>query len=618
MKLLFQTLAAHRQNYKGFLLLYLFLVLAVSVASVVATRLTGDIAEAALEFDTTAIFQFLGTITAITLVRVIASGVSALMLGRFAGHAGYRFRDNFAKYFTGQPFAKIENINTGESLSVFSNDLPHAIELVSGGGIRMLGDFIILIVTFIYMLTLNVPLTLIFFASFPVLVVMQVLIAKPIQKKQAARLKAQADFVAIANDSLQNTSTIAAYSLENVINKRCQDAYANIISTFRAHILAFLPLILFGSAASIAPMIIIIVIAAGRVINGSLSIAEYVAFISLAGVAGSWLQMLAQRQNQVQTHAAGAKRLMDALEGEDENITKGNIINPKGEVALAANGLTFAYPAVAANEMVQPTLNDITFQIKKGSRVAFVGGSGSGKSTVLKILLGLYAPNSGSVDVFGAGISESSLESLRDTFAYVPQDSFLFPESIGANITGEERPSDIPRLEQACKDAGILEFIQSLPDKFDSVLNESAENVSGGQKQRIALARAFYRNAPIILFDEATSALDPATEAAILKSFDTLAQDKTVVMVAHRTSAIDFCDTIIVMDNGKIAATGTHEELLNSSAIYKKLSHVKRDGERSQCSLSLMRDGKRSQSSLSLMQDGERSQSSLSQMEVLS
>jgi len=436
-----------------------------------------------------------------------------------------------------------------------------------------------LLVTIVYMLMLNLTLSLIFFASFPVLILLQVVIAVPIQKKEVKRSEARAAFNAIANDSLQNTSTVAAYSLEEIMENRCADAFANVIATTKNYIRSLMPLVMFGQLASIAPLIIIIAIAANRVINGNLSVAEFVAFLGLAGEAGSWLAMLSQTQNQVQTAAGGAKRLMDTMVEEAENLLAGNTINfaYSGDIAISAKNLTFAYePRNGDGEQESEApeilaLDNVNFQINKGSRVAFVGGSGSGKSTVLKLLLGLYAPKSGTINLMGTDTGDVSLESLRNAYAYVPQDSFLFPESIGHNITGENTITDMPRLEQACKDAGIWEFIQTLPDKFDSLLNESAENVSGGQKQRIALARAFYRNSPIILFDEATSALDPSTEAAILNSFDALSKDKTVVMVSHRIKPISFCDTIVVMDEGKVAAIGTHDALLSTCDIYKNL-----------------------------------------------
>jgi len=572
MSLLFKTLNKHRQRYKGFLFFYLLLALIVSIASVLMTRLTGDIGQAALDFDTSMLLRFIGIFTGVMLIRAVASATSALILGRFGGRTGYRFRDNFVKYFLRKPFSSFEGVNSGEALSVYSNDIPAAVALVADHGLRMIADIITLVVTFVYMLTLTVPLTLILFASFPILAAMQIVIAIPIQKKQIRQSEARAAFTAVVNDSLQNTSTIAAYSLENVMETRCANSFAEILVAVKAFIMALMPLVMSGMIASQAPLMIIIAISANRVIGGNMTVAEFIAFVGLAGVAGSWLAMLSQRQNWIQTAAAGAKRLMDTMPDDEENLTTGKVLASNGDVAISAKNLSFSYnKANEDNEETRLTLDNISFQIKKGSRVAFVGGSGSGKSTVLKLLLGLYPVNSGEISVMGTNISKVSLESLRNAYAYVPQDSFLFPESIGENITGETTITDMTRLESACTNAGILDFIHSLPDKFNAILNESAENISGGQKQRIALARAFYRNSPIILFDEATSALDPSTEAAILKSFDTLAKDKTVIMIAHRLKAIDFCDTIIVMDGGKIIATGTHDELLNSCDLYKNL-----------------------------------------------
>ena len=568
MGLLFKTLAKQRLSYKGFLFFFLFMALFVSAASVFMTRLTGDMGQAALHGYGNTLLRLFGLFTGVMVIRAVASAASALFLGRFAGKAGYRFRDNFVKYFLQKPFAAYEGTKSGESLSVFSNDLPASVELVSNGGIRMLADVITLLVTFAYMIYINWWLSLIFFASFPVLIIMQVLIAVPIQKKSARRLKAREDITAVANDSFQNTSTIIAYSLENVLVERCRNAFEEWITATKSMAFSYLFLIMAGIVASISPLLIIIAVSAGQVINGNMYIAEWIAFLSLASGAGGWLSMLSQRQNQVQTAAAGAKRMDEHMKSEPEDTHSGNALTPSGDIAVAAESVSFSYKA---DEDSNLALDNVSFEIKQGSKVAFVGGSGSGKSTVLKLLLGLYAPGDGKISVLGQNISDISLESLRSAFAYVPQDSFLFPESIGENITGEPTISDKPRLEKACRDAGILEFIQSLPGGFNASLSESAENVSGGQKQRIALARAFYRCAPIILFDEATSALDPNTEAAVLQSFNTLAKDKTVIMVAHRPKAISFCDTIIVMDDGKVAAIGTHDKLINTSPIYANL-----------------------------------------------
>ena len=576
MNFVFKLLNKQGQRYKRFFAIYLLLTLVISLASVITMRLTGDMGQAAIDVNSNVLVQFIIIISVVTLLRAIASAASVLMLGRLAGRAGYRFRDNFAKYFLQRPFAAFEGANSGESLSVFTNDLPAAVNLVgdsdrvvSGSALRMIADFISVVVIFVFMLTINIPLTLILFASFPVLVAMQIIISMPIQKSQAKRLKTRANFNAIVNDSLQNTSTVTAYSLEEIMVQRCDNAFAKIVAATKNYALSIIPLIMAGMLTSLAPILVVTALAASRAINGYMTEAEFIAYIMLIFTAGEWLTMLGERQGQLQTAAAGAKRFVEALEGETEELTKGESLQPGSGVAISAKHLSFAYPGGTEEDPPAPVLDDVSFQITKGSRVAFVGGSGSGKSTVLKLLLGLYQPGGGEISIMGTNTARLSLEALRNAFAYVPQDSFLFPESIGQNITGGEM--DIPRLEKACRDAGILDFINSLTNRFDAELNESAENISGGQKQRIALARAFYRDAPIILFDEATSALDPSTEAAILKSFDSLSRDKTVVMVAHRVKAIEFCDTIIVMDGGKVVSSGTHSELLNTCPVYKNL-----------------------------------------------
>jgi len=558
---LFTTLKKHKQKYRSFLLFYLALALIVSVSSVVTIRLSGEMGQAALGLDTGTLLRFLGVITAITLLRAVASAVSALMLGRFAAKAGYRFRDNFAQFFLQRPFASFEGENSGESASVFTTDLPMAVDLVSRGGIRMMADIISLVVSFVYMLTLNPWLTLVFFVLFPVLVAMQILLSLPIQKVSKMRLEARAKFNAIVTDSLQNTSTITAYSLEQVLETRYLAAYETYMTALRKFARNALSLILGGIVATLTPQIIVTVVAANAVINGNMLIGEFIAFLALSDIAGEWLAMLSQQLNGVQTQAAGAKRLNAALDGAIENLSDGKGLTSDCDTVVSMDSLSFSY-----NDDT-PALENINLKIDKGERVALVGGSGSGKSTVVKLLLGLYPPKEGKINIMGEDIESVSKNALRNVFAYVPQDSFLFPESIGENITGEKIPTDKPRLEKACRDAGIWDFIQGLPNKFDSELNESAENISGGQKQRIALARAFYRDARVILFDEATSALDPATEAEIFKSFGNLARDKTVIMVAHRPKAIAFCDKIIVMDSGRISAIGGYDELLAKGAL---------------------------------------------------
>jgi len=551
---------------RGFMVFYIISSIIFSAAIVLQTQLRGTLGEAAYYGETNTLLRLLGLLTIIAVIRAINSFVRTYYRMRFNANAGFNLRENFMKYFLRIPFTTFEKAGSGESLSIFQNDLRWARDLVGTSAWELLEDMIYLVAIFAFMFMISPFLTLILIGTIPVLAVLQMLSSIPIQKRQIVMSEERANFNAVVNDSLQNISTIAAYSLEDVLEERYLTAYDKYFTAFKRFMLMVLPLISFGFVGAGIPLSIINVLAAVRVINGYMSIADFIAFTAIAMMTIEWVATLAERFNGVQTGVANAKRLLSSTAEALEDLNSGEIISREALVSITFNNVSFKY-----NEDAPLAVDNATFTIKPGTRIAFVGGSGSGKSTLLKLLLGLYQPTSGEILISGKNAAEVSKASLRDTFAYVPQDSFLFPESIGENITIEPNASDAIRLETAAADAGILEFINSLPEKWDGVLQESSENISGGQRQRIAVARAFYKNAPIILFDEATSALDPITEAAILESFDQAAKGKTVVMVAHRPSAIAACDEIVVMENGKICGIGTHAELIASNETYKNL-----------------------------------------------
>lgn len=536
-KAFFATLRGNDIRFGGFSLFFLGLGAVVAAASVAVFALTGDLGQAAELGDAGGLLRLLIVLSGIVGVQALAAAVSAYVLGRFEGRVGYSFRMNFAKYLLCMPFKKFQEGSSGERLSIFANDIPAATRFFTGGALQLVASAFSLVASFVFMLTLNVTYTLIFFGTFPVLTLLQTVLAKPIQEVSEANMAAYAEFNAVANDSLQNIPTITINNLEDLMERRYLQKYEHIISTFKKLCLTLLPLVLFGMAASFVPVIIVSALAASSVIGGYMQISEYIAFAAAVMMSSSWLAMLSQNLNYLQTCRASVERFNKATsKWETEN--EGQRID--GSPIAFAN-VSFAY---GQGDGAVLAVDDMSFVIEPGSRVAFVGGSGSGKSTVLKLLMGLYEPKSGTIT------SEN-----QASFSYVPQDSFMFPESIGRNIACADEP-DMARLSQVCKDAGIFDFIESLPNGFDTMLAESADNVSGGQRQRIALARAFYRDAPVILFDEATSALDPVTEAEVLDNFEKMSKNKTVIMVAHRDRAIAGCDVIIEMQDGKIICRG--------------------------------------------------------------
>jgi len=563
----FKTMKRNRIKYRGFMVFWLISSGIFSVAIVLQTQMRGSLGEAAYYGQPNTILRLLILLTIISVVRAINAFFRTYYRMRFSANAGYNLRANFVKYFSRISFTTFEKAGSGESLSIFQTDLRWARDFIGAQGWELVEDTVYLVAIFAFMFMVSPFLTFVLIGIIPVLAGMQMLSSIPIQKRQRVMSEERANFNAVVNDSLQNISTIAAYSLEDVLEERYLAAYDKFFAAFKQFFLTMLPLLSFGFVAACIPLAVINVLAARRVLNGDMSLADFIAFTAMALMTVEWVATLAERFSGVQIGMANTKRLLGSTSEELEDVGFANDerrANDGG--AISFNNLSFKY-----NDDAPLAVDSVTFSIKPGTRIAFVGGSGSGKSTLLKLLLGLYEPTSGEISVSGKNIAGLPKHSLRNIFAYVPQDSFLFPESIGQNITLESIITDMPRLEKAAQDAGILEFVNSLPNKWDDVLQEASENVSGGQRQRIAIARAFYKNAPVILFDEATSALDPTTEAAILESFDKAAKGKTVIMVAHRPAAIAACDQIIVMENGKICGIGTHDELIESNTVYKNL-----------------------------------------------
>ena len=552
LKTFFATMRMGGLRYRGFALLYITMSLLVSVGTIAITRLRGDMGETALAGDVDLLVRFLLIVSAIALVRAAFWAALTWMMYRFYGTMGHNLRRNFISHFLRLPFGTLEKAGSGKSLSVLTNDVPGATAFGGpfwGGLINLIALFIELAVTLgalLFLFGADLTRTLALLGAFAFIAVIQVVSSIPIGKHNVAVSKETANFNAVVNDSLQNVSTVAAYGLEEVLEKRYLTQYDNFLAALRRLLKAIMFLTSMGIMSTIVPFAAIGVVVGASVINGYMSVGEFVAYTGLLVIIGENFSGLSEQLGSFQANAARAKRVLETTADPVETLDASDAVAPSKIDTISFKNVTFTY-----GEDLPVVLDGISFDIRAGSRVAFVGGSGSGKSTVLKLLMGLYEPNSGEITLGGG--DPLGKAALRDCFAYVPQDSFLFPVSIAENITLQDGITDIARLERACADAGILDFIQSLPDGFGSVLTEASENISGGQRQRIAMARAFYRDAPIILFDEATSSLDPATEAAVLDNFAEASKGRTVIMVAHRESVVATCDVVIKLENGRVA-----------------------------------------------------------------
>ncbi|MCL2226469.1 MAG: ABC transporter ATP-binding protein/permease [Oscillospiraceae bacterium] len=568
MKTFFMTLHKADLKYRRFMLFFILASILAAVMTILTVRAQGEMGQVALYGDVEALVRLLGLVSGIMIIRAISAAMTILHMSRFSANGGYGLRKYFVNYFLRTPLKAVEDVGSGEGMSIYVNDIPKAQALISSDAMGLFSDAASFAAALVFLLMISPMHTGILLGSAVVLMGVMVLCSAPINKLTEIQSKKSAEFNAVVKDALQNIPAIMAYSMEEAVEKRYMMAYDEYYVVTKKQAKAMLPMAGIAFVSTFGPLAVITAVMGFAVVNGAMTLAEFISFSATIMIAVEGITGISNRIGQIASSAAGAKRLNDNSAQALEDLHAGERADELGRVDISLSNVAFSYGDSTDSATV---IDDVSFDILQGQRVAIVGSSGSGKSTLLKLLLGIHEPSSGRIAIGGKDISKIAKDKLRSMFAYVPQDSFLFPESIMSNITLGCEPPDMDRFEKACSDVGVLDFISNLPDKWDSTLTEFSENISGGQRQRIAMARAFYKGSPIFLFDEATSALDPITETEVLARFIDATKGKTVAMVTHRIKSIVACDVIVVMDEGKVAGVGTHEKLLAENAVYRSM-----------------------------------------------
>ncbi len=568
MKEILLTDRRHKLRYLRFLAVFAGLALILSLANVLVVRIVGDISQSSASLQLSDLRDNLLRMSALYAVILVFDALLSYLKKRYEGKMSYTLRAAFARHFARIPFLSLSKKKSGEMISLYSADLPATVLAMNSEVFDLLRELMTLLVNAVFMFLLQPLFSLFFFVAFPLLMLLQVVISKPVDQLARDASEKRAQFNHIAVDNLNNTATVVAYGLESKMEQRFSDSYDAYLEATRKRIRVFSSLIIFGILATYLPLVGLFTAAAYSTIRGGMTVGGFVAYTMIATEANSWLMMLAQRIGYLRTRLVSLKRLNENTAEPVETDSGGIAETPdsSGEPAVAFRDVCFSYDGE------HPVLNGLNLRVARGERVGIVGPSGCGKSTAIKMMLNLYEPESGTVALFGHETAELPGGGLRALSGYVPQDSFIFPQSIAGNIRcAEVSEDDTARLRAAAEQAGILEFIESLPHGFDTILAQAGDNLSGGQRQRIALARAFYRGAPLLLLDEATSALDPVVEAAILDTFYRSAQNYTAVLVAHRLAAVRSCDRILVMQGGSVVEEGTFEALLSAGGLFTEL-----------------------------------------------
>jgi ATP-binding cassette subfamily B protein len=406
----------------------------------------------------------------------------------------------------------------------------------------------------------------------PVLLFIIINVGKRVRNLSRSSQDKVADVGARANESLSALNIVQAFTQEESETRRfgefVDDAFTVARSRIRVRAALTFTMIslIFGAIAFILYQ------GTQDVQSGTMSGGDMVEFIMMAVMVAGAFGALSEVYSELQRAAGAAGRLAELL------VASSPIKAPASPVALPArvsgdirfDDVTFHYPTKPDT----PALANFNLHVKTGETVALVGPSGAGKSTVLQLLLRFYDPQAGAVTIDGTDIAQTDPTKFREHLAFVPQDTVIFADSIADNVRYGRAGASDEDVRRAVEAAAATEFVESAPEGYDTFLGERGTRLSGGQRQRIAIARAILRDAPILLLDEATSALDAESEQKVQEALEHLMRGRTTLVIAHRLATVKKVDRIIVMENGRIVAEGTHDELVASGGLYKRLADL--------------------------------------------
>ena len=471
-----------------------------------------------------------------------------------------------AQKFLLSDISHITKKHSGKYLSNFTNDTTILFTVLTGVVVTLFKETFTLIALLALMFYHDWQLSLLAMIMIPVAAISSKNIGKKMGKKVHVSLEASDKFMKFLSEIIKGSWLIKIYQKEEDELKKISmiiDERFKAIRKVEQTRLGAGPIMEIISAIAIA---IVVFFAGYRSMQGAITLGEFVSFLAALMLAYQPVRALAGINVGIQEGITAAKRIYEIIDQKNEIYNDENAPSLKLKNAtLEFKNISFTYPDGTH------ALKNLSAKIEGGKKVGLVGISGSGKTTFLNLIPRFFNLKHGTILIDDQNINNINLNSLRKEISIVSQDVILFDDTIRSNILYGNASASDDEIINACKFAAAQEFIEKLPNKYETIIGENGIKLSGGQKQRLSIARAILKDSPIILLDEATSSLDSESEAVIQKAIENLTKNKTTIIIAHRLSTIMNCDKILVFDSGQIVAEGSHEFLVNNSLIYKNL-----------------------------------------------
>lgn len=540
-----------------------------SITTMVFPKVLGDLIDSVNADDANTVNTFTLLLVGIFLVTAILSFLRVYLFGLVTYKALALLRMTTYKHLISSPMSYFSKRRVGELSSRITSDIALLQDTFTTTIAEFLRQFITIPVGMFFLLFISFRLTVFMIAVIPVVAIIGVFFGKYIKKLSKEAQDDIADSNTVVDETLHGIASVKAYANEFFEILRYKKSIDSSVSTSIKRALwrgVFIGLIMFAAGAAIVS---IIWYGLHMVQNEVITLGELLSFAIYSALLGFSFAGAADLFSQLQKAIGATENLMDILDETTENVTLEQTPEIKIEGNLVFNNVCFSYPSRRDIQV----LKGISFNVEQGKQIAIVGPSGSGKSTIAGLIFRFYDPESGKISIDGKNINDYALSQIRNQMAIVPQEVMLFGGTIRENIEYGKPGATDDEIFEAAKKANALEFIESFPEKFETLVGDRGIQLSGGQKQRIAIARAILKDPSILVLDEATSALDSESERLVQEALERLMEGRTSIVIAHRLSTIKKADTIIVLDNGKIKEKGTHEELVKKeNGIYKNLS----------------------------------------------
>lgn len=519
-----------------------------------------------MPIDFQEIYRILMLLGGLYLLSSLFSYVQQYLMAGVAQRIVFKMREQISDKLSRLPLKYFDGRTHGETLSRATNDVDNISNTLQQSITQFITSLVTVIGVIVMMLTISPWLTLITFLTLPLSVIVVTLIAKRSQGYFIGQQKRLGELNGHVEEMYTGHNVVKAFGREERSIQDFDKINEELYHTgWKAQFISgmIMPLMMFIGNLG---YVLICVVGGVFVTNGRIQVGDILAFVQYSRQFTQPITQLANIANIIQSTVASAERVFELLDEEEEVKEAGNEkVVKEVEGAVTFNHVKFGY------EEGKPLISDMNLDVKPGQTVAIVGPTGAGKTTLINLLMRFYEIQSGEIRIDGVDITDMPRAVLRSKFGMVLQDTWLFNGTIRENIAYGKEGATEEEIRQAAIAARADHFIRTLPDGYDTVLNEEASNISQGQKQLLTIARAILANPSILILDEATSSVDTRTEIAIQQAMNELMKDRTSFVIAHRLSTIRDADVILVMNHGDVIEKGTHVELLAQGGFYADL-----------------------------------------------